>query len=414
MLCDRINTNNIPKFIQPRIEKSMFYPINCKLKSQTDIHNNMNKIDPLKYFKRNNNRNATNISDDDFNKKYNFLLSEEKSLTKDYYVVYNATTIEWVFYSYFVSFIRYLEMSKDMVVAPLFRTPNEKWKHNGKDMHTVNDVLEQFKYNVNNNVKGWADGQNSTYSENKNFDHYDWVKEHFISVNLALTGGFGGNYGESTLHYFSSAQVHTSGAMDKIASFINGMELSNDHKNLYLGKLRSFYDFYHKSENNTDNKDNSVLMQILIKKEIVDDVLVLTTPYGFPLPIKPSKYLNLIQNDDVDAMKVEMANIYNLPDSNFVIDGAETKRRMGMFGIERGDLRGVQGRFVPINEELVTTSGNIIINNWNSSGWDLNTKMFKLYEIILEMMADCASDERCLDQYFSKNPYAVQSYCSMM
>ena len=414
--CNRINIDKLPKFIIPEQKKSMIYPVDCKTQCQTDVFNKLYNIDPLKFFKLGRNRrDGIKISDEEFLKKYNILLENERQMSGDYYAVYNATTMEWMFYSYYITFIRYLTINKDIVVAPLFRVPNSNWIHNGNEMHNINDVISKLQYNISNNIRGWCDDLETTYAINNNLDHFDWAKEFLISVNLTLTGGnhIGEIDGEATLDYFRLGSVHTNGALNKINAHIDSLSLSIESKNIFKTKIKSFYDHYHINATDKSKKDISGLMQILIKKDIVDDVLRITTPYGFFLPVKPSVYLQLLQHNRISVIQDILRVIYSKNNSEFSIDGEETKSRMQEFFIDRGLLKAVQGRFIPVNEEVITKKGNIIINTWNDSGYDLNNKMYKLYEIIVSMLIECTDDANCLAQYRLDQPYNTDTYCNI-
>ena len=412
--CNKINVDKLPKFIIPEQKKSMIYPVDCKIQCQTDVFNKLYNIEPLTFFKIG--ADEIKISNEEFLKKYNILLENERQMSGDYYAVYNATTIEWLFYNYYITFIRYLTLKKDIVVAPLFRVPNSNWNHNGNEINNIDDVISKLQYNVSNDISGWCDGSWTTYNKNKKLDYFSWSKEFLLSVNLSITGGNHNDEDdkESTLSYFKKGVVNANGALDRINEHIDSLFLSIDSKNIFKTKIKTFYNDYYNNETDKSKKDISVLMQILIKKDIVDDVLRITTPFGFFLPYKASDYLKALQENKIEIIKDYLSTINRLDDKHFKIDGHETKKIMKNFMINDGLLRAVQGRFIPVNEEVITTKGNIIINTWNDSGYDLNNKMFKLYEIIVSMMIECKDDDNCLiHPYRIDQQHNTESYCNI-
>jgi hypothetical protein len=675
-VCDHIKNNlniKIPKIIEPSVTKSLIYPVDCKLLGQTDSYNRFNKIDPLPYYKYGSidgfndsdarddddtkHVNAVNdMNDDAFLTMYSNIMSIERSLADEYYVVYHATTTDWLFYSYFLTIVKHLQKGTDIYTNPLLRTQNSSWYHDGKLMTSIPQVIEQINCNI---AKGHIDTNNKRYSNDlnhkptiggvsglipnpptipkptslpsikttsiskptslsikttsiskptslsinpptipkptslpsikttsiskptslsinpitlslpdtyqsniniteipidtaetsspkstNNLDALLYVTEHMISVNLSLTGGLGGESGESTLHYFKNKYTNSNNiALNKILSYIQTLKnLTPDEKNIYVNKIEACYDnfiqnilidktnkysglnyfnyggfvdalskklnlinlfdiaigfsqnhivtqkikdmsnihqmngtlnyirdselvldiaynfngtykkdltifeytkFYdsfndtmniaiydiicdYSSDSDVDefliaNKDNvcaergflykteyiqeilsrfkitdpipvsdeksidnSVILQILIKKTHVDDCLLITVPFGFPLNIKASEYLKLMQEYKYTELTNALSNMINIPDDKFSIDGQRTKELMEKFQIDLGKIHGVQGRLFNINEETYSGKGNVIINKFTKSGFDQTSKMNELFNIVVD------------------------------
>jgi hypothetical protein len=331
---------------------------------------------------------------------------------RDYYVGYNATTIDWVFYSYFKTYLRYIILGKDINVAPLIRTPNSSWSFAGNQVYSVTRLYAYFHYHAANTL-GWAGGTQQRYvmGASHNLDHFDWAKEHIVSINLSLTGGYKTERGESTLNYFKSAKVNTDGALSMINDYINSLDLGGNDKRMFKAKIGSIYKHYHDS---SEHPDKSVLQQYLIKKNVIDEFIYISTPYGYPIPILPSVYLHYMQLGDSEMLKKLLRDAYKFPDWKFAFDPVSTKKHMRRFRMHRGELSGVQGRITGCNEELFTNLGNVLINTSSNSGFELSGKLSKLFMTIAEMLATCNQDPNCRSQVAYDYPVVAASVCAIM
>jgi hypothetical protein len=483
-LCEKIKHMKIPKIIEPSVTKSLIYPENCCLYGQTDSYNEYHGIDPLLYYKfgqyyRNTDDNDDNDEnevrpyddddviddDDDFIRFYNNIMAIERQLVDEYYVVYSATTMDWLFYSYFLTLIKHLKSGTDIYTNPLLRIQNDSWEHKGNLMTSISDVLKQFNDYIKNKQvdstnKYYANTPNYTHqiggtittsfpppppptttdtipttlpqfppippipplpqfiqpptttdtlpqcqpsiirppTTTNNLDSLDYVTEHMTSVNLSLTGGYGGISGESTLHYFKSGSTNSEDiALNKISDYIDSTNMAQQQKQAYKVKIQTCYTNFIRNIDykntfnafmNTTN-DKSVVMQILIKKECIDECILITTPYGNPLPIEASLYLKLMQERKYDKLVNMLNNAYEMTNDKFVIDGERTKELMQTYSIDTGSIFGVQGRLFNINQKVYSEKGNVIINKFTNSGFNSETKMNELFNILLEFTIDC-------------------------
>jgi hypothetical protein len=408
--CNEINIDKLPKLMIPSMKLDLTYPINCGIECQTDSYNKMLVIDPLTYYK--NGTSVINITDNEFLKIYDKLITQERLHAKNYYVTYNATTIDWSFYSYFKTFLRYIEISKNINVAPLIRTPDSNWYFDNTPVNSMQRLFQYFHYHVANqtpesstNVRPYVMG------ETTNLDHFEWVKSHIVSCNLSLTGGYEGRCGESTLHYFKDAYVHSTGAIDMINSYIDSLDLNGVDKELFKTKILSIYEYYHKS---IKHNDMAVIQQYLIKKQAIDDILYISTPYGYPIPIDASIYLLYLQKADYSQLKILLKEAYEKPDNEFAFDPVSTRHQMHEFNMHIDDLRGVQGRITGCNEELFTKLGNVIINTSTDSGFELTGKLSYLFTAIVDIIAACKKDNSCLSQIKLDYPVGSDNICSIM
>ena len=346
------------------------------------------------------------------------LLEEEKSMSESYYVLYNATTFDWIYYYYFMSLIRYIILKKPICTLPLMRFKNlNAVNPTGSPVSNVAEAVADINLKIKNNVEGYCDFRTLSFNDPrslKNLDHYSWAKEYMVPMNLSLCGGVSG-VGESTIGYFKSAKVQTSNAISFLTKYIDSLDyLPNESKHKFKQKiLQSFIKMKMKSG------EKSILTQTFIKKSEIDKVAILTTPFGFPLPMPLSQYLELMQLGEMKKLEEDIETFYTLPDEYFPIEPKETKKRMNE---EIGHpsrnpyctkgLRNVQARFIPVNEELITTPGNVIVNNWTSSGYSLNPKLNEIYKIVLELVLECKNNPKCKAHYTQEN-YWVESMCNI-
>ncbi|MFH8557828.1 DUF4157 domain-containing protein [Streptomyces celluloflavus] len=102
-------------------------------------------------------------------------------------------------------------------------------------------------------------------------DNINPTKSHIISANLSLHGGLN-HSGEETFHYFQIGKGQTE---IPVASFIEGFLTKFGLDSSGVAEL------YKKAEALNDTKEGS-LFQIMVPKDIADDVAYLAHPHGLP------------------------------------------------------------------------------------------------------------------------------------
>jgi hypothetical protein len=403
----------------------------CELKSQT--------LNYVEYFSKNNPDIQRGLPKniEDWIEKMTYLYNErekmvikngvihmvtiEKLLSPKYYTVYHGCPRA----SYFlmeIETIFYCIMQRRDVNSVLFRSKDNTWRYDNKPVNDMSSFKEYIVHNVKQNkptnirsilrnpenlINGVANSKNREY----NLDHYNFYKKLGISVNLSIMGG---KSGENTFEYFIDEVSNTS--PNAIFNLINIMidhyfpESTGSWRTLAKFRIRQFYDqnYTVKNSNNyygTENKSDSVLIQINIKKEIVDDVLYISTPYGYPIDIPAHEILEYYQRGEFPSLFARIDS-YNLSSDrkfkktfipDIKNDRTSVKTFNNWFGsvgdyilssFPRGDVTNLQGRLVTANQELFLEKDNFVIKTFDKSGFDHSNRFFELYMLILYTLGE--------------------------
>ena len=280
--------------------------------------------------------------------------------------------------------------------------------------------------------KNWKTNQYFNYYSdegNGKLDTFRFIQEHMGSLNISITGGAETD-AESTLVYFKKAKSMTNYAIPLIKNLIN--QLINENfldKNrkdrYYIRKIMEIYTKNYdssciskceKEKLNIDNTKDCIkecslnyesiknekdfenilntklqddlhnvqatLLQYCFKKTFIDKVTYLSTPFGYPLPIKPSEYLNFLQTNQIQAIR---NLLIILPDpakdeynGQYKIDPLNTWKQITDHKINEGNIAFVQLRVCPLLEYDSWDNGNVLINEMSSNGFDISYKISPL------------------------------------
>ena len=236
-------------------------------------------------------------------RELNKMIIRERQLANDYFVVYTANTTSVKFY-YDVLTIIYNTINYDNfnLYKKKIRLTSE---HNSLD--DFFDIIYKKIYMADNNITDINQVPKdpllyeNIYNDSA-FDHSTFFKEKAISCNLSLFGNMG-NSGECTLlFYLQNINVSDTtwlfGECKKRLTELLGKA--------NLKKYKLIFEKYFME------KQTGILNQIFIKKEIVDNVLYISTAYG--LPLNNNKYydnasigstrafLELYRNGQIDEL----------------------------------------------------------------------------------------------------------------
>jgi hypothetical protein len=344
------------------------------------------------------------------------MVTIEKLLSPKYYTVYHGCPRASYFLMEMETLFYCITQRKD-VNSILFRSRDNTWRYGNKLVNNMSSFKEYIVHNVKQNeydIPG--DPENLIYgvansaTRINNLDHYLFYKKIAISVNLSIMGG---KLGESTFNYFMDELSNT--PEKSIFNLINIMidhyfpKYSEYWRDLAKVKIRQFYDEnYTLNSTNyygTENLSDSVLMQINIKKEIVDDVLYISTPFGYPIDIPAHEILEYYQRDDFPSL-LDRIDSYNSSadlkfNKNFLPDikndntsvntfnnwfGAVGDHLLGKFPPR--DITDLQGRLVTANQKLFLEKDNFVIKTFDKSGFDHSNRFFELYMLVLHMLGE--------------------------
>lgn len=383
IICKSGMLSKFPKIIIPEL-KYHIYPNCFNDSSQTDNYRKHYNIDIFNYMKLKNN-NKINLTKEIFYKTYSNHVQLENTYSNDYYVLYNSTSFDWIFYYYIISLLTYISLNKDICTLPLMRFPNvHKDLFNG--INSIDDVFKKLQSHINDNTIGFeGKSYNDATIKEKYLDHFSWAKDYLISVNLTLLSGI---RGESTLMYFKKAKTNTLIGINKLDDLID-YRFKNSTKilrDVYKIKIR---DLYSKFTNSID-KEKSIINQFFIKKDLIDKIAYLCIPTGYPIPYKLSDALDKIQKNKISDLEDDILKIKNFSPDMFKIEGLRTKElidrwNLGIDTRNRNKLSNLQARLIPYDQIMFTTPGNIIIKSWTSSGLLQNDKINEIYKLIMEM-----------------------------
>ena len=349
-----------------------------------------------------------------------YITRSENIYVNNYFIVYHFIPHPFIFLSHFYA-IMYGIQTGTRITNPLFRVKNASWAcdNSGKLMTSIKDLDSFLMYNIDKDRKKYdtliENGAPITSAtEKKNPDSRDyamdnsiWYKQIGISVNLSLVNGH--SAGENTIAYFLKQESNTAGEafVDRVInSIVDKYHFTHDRNQYFKVLLKTFYiDNFKKSQN--DNAPGS-LLQICIEKSILNEVLYIATPLGFPLPIDAKSTLEKIQENRLDELK---ADINSITASKCAVAPEATMYRLNLM---RGTLHNLQARLVCVDEAVFQTGG-IIINELSKDYTNTTKKLLELHDIIKDMVITCARIPKCKSDLINDNRRGenTQQSCSL-
>lgn len=396
-------------------------------------------------------------------------IAKEKMLSQNYYTVYHSCSRASFFYCQIMTII-YSLINKKNINTTLFRTKTEDWNglctsaedfykyidyhlKNGNqqiktvetnipDINTVDDSNGLVDNSVDDLLDKLIDKPTSeptlaTESEVVNgvmkrdkiyyppgVDHFLWYKKIALSVNLSLLGGL--KHGENTMSYFLSEDTHTSD--DAILNLLNQYieyELTKNITNekllqslkLLILKYQMAFKLLFESlyKNKTDKlfTSKSMLLQMFIKKDVIDKILCITSPCGNLLPITASEVMKDIQENKLFELESKINKIFTTPDQyEFKPECLKnnTLTRMRNSYLSKHVIN-LQGRFVCADIDTISAEGNVIIDHLDKTTFDDKYRIQMAYKVILSMILDCKEHGVQIFNQYHKNE---QDACIMM
>lgn len=347
------------------------------------------------------------------------LIDREKVMCDEYYVCYNATARPFSFLYRILSMIRQIQrgtaINRD---ATIFRMSNPQNVDNVQEFLTVmqQKIHEQkTPDHANRYLAGTTDANGSMYDRQGTpaLDWQPWFKDVAMSVNLSLLGSE--RSGESTLFYFLTGKANTSVtvAMSLIQKVVKELPLDAQQQHFFYQRLVAHFDHFYQRVGSTRYHVDSSLFQIFIKKKIIDKILYISTPFGNPLPIRASEFCEDLQKNNVDMLLGKMNDIYNSPDSNFVVLPKTTRERMAVDGLTES-LLSVQGRLISTADDILLEEGAVRVFDFSDTFQDELEKELDLYRIIVDMLITCKLDADCSGAIAQEYTVAAKDLCSMM
>lgn len=407
----------IPNVVYPRITYSI---LPCKYGSQTEnykkhynalVSSNLRQI----------------LGDDPLNPIKDKILqmeAMEKNMASDYYVVYHAMPRFALFLTQINTLL--LSFEKNIPITTLlFRKHDRFWDIDGQTLTSTENFPEFVQYHININdpmriyerkaseTSAGVPTYNLYPKELENgilthgvleykhgLDWFKWYKSAAMSVNLSIYGGTLKE--ESTIAYFVTSKSNSTSndifklIDDKVNHLIprdqpdiqteqKALLVREQFKNLLKVAYKSLYD----NQEVARNKSNSILLQIFIKKEIIDKVLLISAPYGCIIPVKASEYLDMMQQNKMNEMQQKIVDIMeNHNNYKFPFMKQNTLQRMRA-GDMKNNLVDVQGRLVCADINSMGQEGNVIIKYIDSTNNSDDDKMSVLHKIFIKMMIQC-------------------------
>jgi hypothetical protein len=329
-------------------------------------------------------------------------INHEFIASPDYYTVYHATSRMAYFCMQLQTMVRHMVLKKD-IYTTIFRQPNKDWFYN-ENVVTNMKTFKEFALNklqtntgelISDDYKYEQDGITNNKHETR-FDWFSWFKLFGLSVNFTLASG---NPGENSINYLTNSISHT--GTEFIVNEVRTVLRRIFDTDQAFDNIMHFYNqFYGQSDDSkSDNFSESVLLQIHIKKEIIDEVLYVSTPYGIPVTDNAGKILDMYQSGNYDELKNHLHTIsrehldtcknnLSSPNQKFTFDnylscGAEYM--MKTYGLQ-DTLKNVQGRFICANEELIVTPGNVIVSSLDKNSFNDNYKFYELYKLMISLL----------------------------
>jgi len=402
---------NVPYAIMPcdsssQSENFAKYMVDEYMKKKPNIPKNVaNKLrDPINFMKKTARHKITDIQ---ISNIYNSTIYTEKAMSKDYFVVYHATTSASLLLSVISTLLYNIEKKRNMSTI-LLRANKEVFKYGDKYMNNADDISDYLEYHLKNTVenitfKDRASGtdvqitnqdlindSNNTYQKKCAADWFSYYKKIALSVNLTL---FGGNFreGENTFSYFAQIQnSHTSPdfllnlCVQAIKGHFDSYPIPQIYRSAFNDKCEQVIKIlYDKLLNNGENKafeNPAVLLQIFVKKELVDKTIKISTPCGNLLNIPTKEVLDAIQKNKLDEI---LDYIKEAGDKIALIPSLKnnTVERVKKIKAENSIVN-VQGRFIGADIDTLNEEGNMIVNVINFNGTNHTTMLHYVHKAI--------------------------------
>jgi hypothetical protein len=326
-------------------------------------------------------------------------INHEYLASTDYYTVYHATSRISYFYMQLETILRHMVLKKN-IHTTIFRQPNNNWVYGDKvvkDMKTFKEfALDKLQQNKGEAIQDGYFYEQDGVTNMKNippvFDYFSWYKMFGISVNLTLASG---QPSENSINYLVNNITYTDSSfiITRTKALLN-LIFDNDQA---FNDIMEFYNGCYNSTN--ENCSTSVLLQIHIKKEIIDEILYISTPHGLPITNNAGKILDMYQSGDYTKLKNHLHTIsrehlgvcnnnMRSPNQPFTFDNYLACGSAYMMGLSNvpDSLLNVQGRFVCANEELIVTPGNVIVSSLDKNSFNDNYKFYELYKLLISLL----------------------------
>ncbi|MBU4269942.1 hypothetical protein KJ644_01025 [Candidatus Dependentiae bacterium] len=212
----------------------------------------------------------------------NDALNKELKFKDNSFVFYHAQDRVFLLYQDLCKKI-YKKIYKESINSfILLRIPNKE----SKKYKNVMEFLNKFKYNIN--------------------DDYDDIRTLILSVNPSLFGNTVYDpSGESSFEYFlTSSNANYTNHMMLIKNIFENFEIQN----LYTKYLEKLHDIYYLLSGYEDDM-TGILLQIFIPKEIVNNFVYKSKPWGIPFDLNcnVSSHLNIYNSQKTFSDKEDEA-----------------------------------------------------------------------------------------------------------
>jgi hypothetical protein len=277
----------------------------------------------------------------------NVLTEREKLMSDDYYTVYHATTPLVMFLSEILTMYYHMYYKKPLsTTSKVFRLENE--------IRDVNSFLS-YQYSLPSN-------------KHFNLDN----NQEFTAIGMSVSPSlYSGNSGENSIGYFSEKDSATVSSQDINKLITSVVELfpftDKRYIDVYIYKLKRHFKRYFSNHLNKNECINSVMYQIFIKKEKINDILYMSTAWGYKIDIDANEYFNNLQKGN---------NLQNLSLYDKVILDIN-KNIYSKIKSEDGDKIGdVFSKSLPVIYDLIdcvnVSYTNIALNKFKEYGIYLN------------------------------------------
>ena len=178
-----------------------------------------------------------------------------------------------------------------------------------------------------------------------------------------------------------------------IKKVIDLFPMKREYNLMFTGIFYMYFEQYYSGA-------KSSLYQIFIKKEVVDSLLYISTPYGWPLPIKASEVLSSLQKNNFKSSILPKINHSNFGEeiNKLNINPEATKNRLHEYRL-KNNLDNLQARYVASAEEIIMKDDNVIIFDYNKDFSNDLGKNIKLYRLITDLILYCKDFPECFSEH---------------
>jgi len=328
----------------------------------------------------------------------NNMIAKEKIYCENYFVVYHAAPMIFKLIGDIQTIIYHAKNNKHISENMMIFRMNKLENKEVVDSHSFYNYMAKKTYNMK-------------------LDRESWYKDLAISVNLNLFGGQP-DTAESTLEFFIKSIDFSDDISQKIiTSILTQFPLGKKTYDIYYNRIKKHHDKFY-------NYKKVILYQIFIRKNIINDILILTTPFGIPLELDPKTVLTNIQyghHQNLLHPRQKISNIDSIvEDLNFIGDGrspyfnkpapGKYHSQMNAHSVDRisfintTDLRNnidhLQGRLIGVANKIITgkdadSYDNVFMFNYNNHFEDMTASKLDLYKIIIDLMLECGMNPSC-------------------